>query len=85
MKKLNFAYLDPAINLIDEASTGTCISVELKTSLFEMMKYQWISDMKEKDAIDDVIVVSKAVAGTSNFGNVDVKFTLEATFTVQDI
>ena len=50
-----------------------------------MMKYRWISDMKEIDAIDDVIAVSKAVAGTSNFGNVDVEFTLEATFTVQDI
>ena len=84
-KKLGYAYLDPAINLIDEASTGTCISVELKTSLFEMMKHCWIADMKEMNEINYIVAVSKAVAGTTNFGKVDVEFTLEATFTVNTI
>ena len=84
-KKLSFANLDPPINLVDESSTGSCISVELKTSLFEMMKHRWISDMKETDGINDVIAVTKAVAGTTNFEKVDVEITLEATFTVNDI
>jgi hypothetical protein len=65
---LGYAYIDPAIHLIDEASTGTCISVEMKTSLFEMMKHRRIADMKEIDEINDIVAVTKAVAGTINFG-----------------
>ena len=37
------------------------------------------------NGINDIIAVTKAVAGTTNFGKVDVEFTLEATFTVNDI
>ena len=61
-------------NLVDEASTGSCISVEL--ILFEMMKHRLISKMKELDEIYDIVAVTKAVAGTTNFGKVDVEFTL---------
>ena len=79
-KKLSFANIDPAFNLVDKSSTGSCIREELKTSLFDMMKHRWISDMKETEGINDIIAVTKAVAGTNNFGKVDV-----ATFTVNDI
>ena len=44
-KKLSFDNIDPPINLVDESSTVSCISVVLKTSLFEMMKHRWISDI----------------------------------------
>ena len=37
------------------------------------------------NGINDIIAVTKAVAGTTNFGKVNVEFTLEATFTVNDI
>ena len=41
--------------------------------------------MKELDEVNDIGAVTKAVAGTNNFGKVDVEFTFEATFTVKDI
>ena len=84
-KKLSYVHLNPPIGLVDEASNGVCISVEMKTSLFEIMKFRWIHDMKEIFEINDIVGVSKAVAGSTNFGKVDVEFTLEATFTVSDI
>ena len=40
--------------------------------------------MKELDEVNDIGTVTKAVAGTNNFGKVDVEFTFEATFTVKD-
>ena len=76
-KKLSFANIYPPINLVDESSTGSCISVVLKTSLFEMMK--------RCVEIVDVVAITKAVAGTTNFGEVDVEFTLEASFVIKDI
>ena len=41
--------------------------------------------MKETDGINDIVAVTKSVAGTTNFGKVDVEFTFEATFTVNEI
>ena len=84
-KKLSFVHLNPPIDLVDEASNGVCISVEMKTALFEILKHRWIHDMKLEDEINDIVAVSKAVAGTVNFGQVDVEFTLEATFTVNNV
>ena len=84
-KKLGFADINPAIALMDEATNGSCISVELKTSLFELMKQRWIGDIKEMEGIDDIIPITKAVAGTINFGKVDVEFTLEASFTINGV
>ena len=84
-KKLSFANIYPPINLVDESSTGSCISVVLKTSLFEMMKHSWRFDMKRCVEIVDVVAITKAVAGTTNFGEVDVEFTLEASFVIKDI
>ena len=41
--------------------------------------------MKELDEVNDIVAVTKAVAGTTNFRKLNVEFTFEATFTVKDI
>ena len=47
-----------------------------------MIKFIWISDTKDMEGIDNIFAVTKAFAGTTNFGKVDVEFTLEASFTI---
>ena len=47
-----------------------------------MMKFRWISDTKDMEGIDNIFAVTKVLAVTTNFGKVDVEFTLEASFTI---
>ena len=52
-----FAYLDPPINLVDEASTHSCIGVEIKTSLLYMIKHRWISDIGIQNLICSKVIL----------------------------
>ena len=75
----------PEIDVNGEASNGSSINVDLKTSLFECMKANWIEKLKTEDEIGDVCfpVTSKATA--KNGEEADVEYHIDITFTANSV
>ena len=82
-KKLDNAKRKPEIEISGEAKDGSCVTIGLKTSLFEYFKSFLMEHFKKDDRISNVEPIQKVVAETNFHGEANVEYQLEVTFKIE--
>ena len=81
-KKLDNSKRNPAIEISKEAIDGSCVTVGMKTALYEYFKACLMDDFKNHPNICVAKPVLKAVANTHMNGVADVEYQLEVSFKI---
>ena len=83
-KKWNMINHKPEIDINGEAMNGSSINVDMKTSIFELMKAGILDSLKKENDIrkDELLTTSKAYS--KNGEEADVEYHVEVTFEVKD-
>ena len=84
-KKWGMINHKPEIDVNGEASNGSSINIEMKTSLFEMMKADLIPKLKEEEGIDEITFPTTSKATSKNGEEADVEYHVEVTFTTNEV
>ena len=81
-KKLENAYRQPGIEIVTEAVDGSCVTIGVKTSLFEYFKENLLSTLMNDARVSKVDPVRKVTADTNFNGEASVEYQLEVDFAV---
>ena len=84
-KKWNMINHKPEIDVNGEASNGSSINVDMKTSLFEMMKTVLISALKDDVEIDEINFPVTSKAASKNGEEADVEYHVDISFTYKGV
>ena len=84
-KKLDNCKRDPELGIIGEAQDGSCVTVAVKTALFEYFKANLVNSLKLDTRIIDVNPTRRVTADTNFNGEANVEFQLEIKFAVEEI
>ena len=81
-KKLDNAYRKPEIEITTEAIDGSCVTVAVKTSLFEYFKENLVTTLMNDERISKVEPIRKVTASTNHNGDASVEYQLEVDFAI---
>ena len=84
-KKFNMINHNPPIDVNGEASNGASINIDMKTSLFELMKEGFIDHLKKETDIQKLEFPVTSKAQSKNGDEADVEYHVDITFVVQGI
>ena len=84
-KKWSMISHKPEIDVNGEAVNGSSINVDLKTSLFEIMKVKLTSNLNGHEEITDVSLPVTSKATARNGEEADVEYHLDITFTINEV
>ena len=84
-KKWNMINHKPEIDINGEAMNGSSINVDMKTSIFELMKAGILDSLKKENDIRKVELLTTSKAYSKNGEEADVEYHVEVTFEVKDI
>ena len=73
-KKWNRINHKPEIDENGEALNGSSVNIDMKTSIFEMMKMDMISSLKKENKIDDISLPTPSKAIAKNGEEADVEY-----------
>ena len=83
-KKWNLRNVEP-ITVSNEAVNGSNISVVMKTSLFEVVKNNFLSVLVNDKHVEKAEVTRTAKAKASNGSNAEVEYMIDITFSKEDV
>ena len=81
-KKLDNSTRNPSIEISKEAVDGSCVTVGVKTALYEYFKARLMDDFKNHPNICEAKPIQKVVANTHMHGIADVEYQLEVSFKI---
>ena len=84
-KKFNMINHNPPIDVNGEASNGASINVDMKTSMFELMKKGLVEYLKKQADIQKIEFPVTSKAQSKNGEEADVEYQVEVTFVVAGI
>ena len=84
-KKWNMINHKPEIDVNGEATNGSSINIDMKTSVFELMKAKLVEKMKNEKEIDDIALPTTSKAVAKNGEEADVEYHLEVIFTINGV
>ena len=84
-KKWSMINHKPEVDVNGEASNGSSINIDMKTSIFEMMKAMLVTALKKNIDIVDIAFPTTSKAKSKNGEEADVEYHLEVTFNTTGI
>ena len=84
-KKWNMINHKPEIDVNGEATDGSSINVDMKTSVFELMKAGLVDSLKKETEVKDIVLPTTSRAQSKNGEEADVEYHVDVTFVTNGI